>query len=202
MIEINKNHISPVAALLSRAFRKDPLFNYFFPDHNTRSVLSFYTFSFIAAHAHKKGMVVATSGSFEGAAIWLPSEKIERGIIDQVKFGALKMYLKQGKPTIDRQISASNYMKELHKNLLSTPHVYLSTIGIDSAYRGKGMSAYLMRPGLEWADRENIPCYLDTHNADNIRIYQNYGFKVACESVIPGTSVRHWAMIREIREIK
>ena len=107
------------------------------------------------------------------------------------------MCLKQGRDIINRQIKASDHMKSLHGKLLTVPHLYLSTIGIDEAHRGKGFASKLILPMLEKADTERLSCYLDTHNECNIGLYQRFGFHVARESVIPGSVVRHWAMIRD-----
>lgn len=97
---------------------------------------------------------------------------------------------------ISRQVDASVCMKSIHSEILSGRHIYLSTIGIDKEHRGKGLASVLMAPGLEMADREKLPCYLDTHNEQNIGLYRRYGFEVVHEGTIPGSDVRHWAMIR------
>lgn len=198
MITISKKDLATVARVLSRAFCNDPLFTYFFPEQGTRTELSFYTFMFIAAHALANGFIVGTSPDIEGAAIWLPSEKLERGLIDQIRFGALTTLIRQGKKTIDRQMSASLHMQSIHRHLLPSSHLYLSTIGIDEQWRGKGLASILMRPGLDMADKKKLPCYLDTHNERNIAVYEHYGFRVINESIIPDSTVRHWSMMRKM----
>lgn len=196
MKTIYHNDINNLAIVLSRSFFIDPLFQYFFPDEDTRQRLAFYTFRFIISHACKKGFVFETSSALEGVAVWLPSERINRNLIDQLKFGAISMLFKQGRDTINRQIKASEHMKYLHSKLITDPHFYLSTIGIDVANRGKGFASKLILPMLKKADTENMSCYLDTHNECNIGLYERFGFQIAHESVIPGSTVRHWAMIR------
>ncbi len=193
---IDQVNIDDAAEVLSRSFFLDPMFQFFFPDESTRQRLAYYTFRFIISHACRKGVVLETSPTLEGVAVWLPSLKLNRNMIDQLRFGAMRMYLKQGRSIINRQINASNHMKSLHRKLLAIPHLYLSTIGIDVAHRGKGFASRLILPMLEKADREGLSCYLDTHNECNIPLYQRFGFCVARESVLPGSSVRHWAMIR------
>lgn len=197
MKTINRHNINETAEVFSRSFHLDPLFQYFFPDEGTRQKLSFYTFRFIISHARKKGFVFTTSPSVEGAAVWLPSTSIERNLIDQVRFGAMTMVIKQGRDIINRQVCASEHMKALHGTILSVPHFYLSTIGIDESHRGEGLVSSLILPMLEKADRNGLPCYLDTHNECNVGLYERFGFRIAKESIIPGTGVRHWAMVRD-----
>lgn len=196
MKTINQNNISNAAEILSQSFFYDPLFQYFFPDEATRQRLAFYTFRFIVSHACKKGFAFQTSSASEGVAVWLPSAQINRNLIDQLRFGAMGMFLKQDKCSINRQIKASDHMKFLHCKLQTVPHLYLSTIGITDVHRGKGFASKLLRPMLKKADKASLSCYLDTHNECNIGYYQRFGFEVARESVIPGSAVRHWAMIR------
>jgi len=192
----NINHL---AHAVSQAFFDDPLFQYFFPDEATRLQLSFYTFKFIIAHALQKGFVSETSAALEGIFVVLPSDHIHRGVMDQIRFGALQMLLRQGGAALNRQKTASEYMKSLHAHYLSRPHLYWSTIAVAAGSRGQGFASALMRPMLAKADAAERPCYLDTHNEDNVRLYQHFGFRVVHDSMIPHSPVRHWAMIRDGR---
>lgn len=193
---VSKQELDKVAALYARGFYNDPLFVYFFPDDKTRESLSFHTFRFVVAHAFSHGFVNRTSASLEGAATWLPSEKLERGLLDQIRFGALKMVIKQGVGSIQRQLNASEYMQAVHKKHLSEPHLYLSLLTTDNAYRGKGYASKLFAPTLKRADQQRLPCYLDTHNEANVSLYKRFGFQVAEESKIPNSDVTHWGMVR------
>ena len=56
-----------------------------------------------------------------------------------------------------------------------------------------------VRVYLTGVSREGLPCYLDTHNPNNVSLYQRFGFEVVHEDEIPGTSVRHWAMLRQCK---
>jgi len=53
------------------------------------------------------------------------------------------------------------------------------------------------RPSLDRLDEQGLPGYLDTQNPNNVSLYQRFGFEVVHEDEIPGTSVRHWAMLRQ-----
>jgi hypothetical protein len=48
-------------------------------------------------------------------------------------------------------------------------------------------------------DEAGLPCYLETLEEQNIRLYEHFGFTVAEESAIPETSLTNWAMLREPR---
>ena len=196
---IDNNQIQQYADILAQAFMADPLFQYFFPEEQTRRQLSFYTFRFILRHAKAKGFIIETVLPSQGVAIWLPSSKINRHLLDQLRFGALEMLRRQGTAAIARQKSASEHMKQIHASHVSAPHLYLSTIGVLASQRSRGLASQMILPMLEKADHKSMVCYLDTHAETNIALYQRFGFEVVQESIIPHSNVRHWAMRRSVQ---
>ena len=49
---------------------------------------------------------------------------------------------------------------------------------------------------LDRCDREGVPCYLETHNEQNLGLYEHFGFEVKEKGVLPGSNRSHWAMLR------
>ena len=195
-MNVNDRHrIDATARVLSQAFYQDPLFCYFFPDDQRRLALSRHTFHFLACHAHHRGEICTTPGTVDGAAVWLPSRALHRSVLEMVRFGALPM-LRQGPAAVKRQLDAGDAMQKVHDALMQKPHAYLLLLGIDPQKQGQGLATRLLQPTLERLDREGQPAYLDTHNPDNVSLYRRFGFEVVHEAVMPGTEVRHWAMVR------
>ncbi|WP_421710924.1 GNAT family N-acetyltransferase [Alcanivorax sp.] len=187
--------IDAIARVLSLAFYRDPLFCYFFPDDSRRLAQSRHTFLFLARHAQHRGEICTPPGSVDGAALWLPSDALHRSVMDMLRFGALPM-LRQGPAAVKRQLDAGDAMQKVHDGLMSKPHAYLLLLGIDPQHQGRGLATRLLEPTLERLDREGLPAYLDTHNPDNVSLYRRFGFEVVHEAPMPGTKVRHWAMVR------
>jgi GNAT superfamily N-acetyltransferase len=69
-------------------------------------------------------------------------------------------------------------------------------LGVDPDYQGKGYASQLLRPMLARADKEGIPCYLETQLGKNVALYEHFGFRVAEQGIIPGSNVMSWAMVR------
>lgn len=61
-----------------------------------------------------------------------------------------------------------------------------------------GIATKLLSPILDYCKKENKVIYLETNKEENVGIYKRFGFEVAQEGVIPGTEVKHFAMINEI----
>jgi ribosomal protein S18 acetylase RimI-like enzyme len=53
----------------------------------------------------------------------------------------------------------------------------------------------LIQPVIAEADRENMPCYLETSTAAAVRFYQRHGFEVV--KTIDSSPGNIWAMKRE-----
>ena len=85
--------------------------------------------------------------------------------------------------------------RRLHEHYAIGPHWFLATIGVDPAHQGNGMGSALMAPVLARADEQRMPCYLETHTADNVRLYERHGFRVM-EHIENPTTVPLWAMLR------
>jgi len=92
-----------------------------------------------------------------------------------------------------------NYIDEVHGRLAPFKHWFLQAIGVDPQFQGRGCASKLLRPMLSRIDEENLPCYLETLETQNVRLYEHFGFKVIEESSVPGTSLTNWAMLRDTR---
>lgn len=197
-----EHDLERIATVLNRAFVKDPLLHHFFPDDASRLSLAQPTFRLVARQARAFGVsetVASAAGEVVGAALWLPSDHVDIGLLELLRFGGLPAVWHQGVSASWRQLVTNGKMLKLHHQLLPEPHWYLIFLGLLEEARGKGLATKLLEPMLTRADREGFSCYLDTHNGDNVPLYQRYGFRVAREWVLPGTNLRHWAMIRDPR---
>jgi ribosomal protein S18 acetylase RimI-like enzyme len=185
-----------LAAMLSRAFYDDPLFVYFFPDDTKREKLNHFTFRYMLNHAANKGQIVVTDDGLSGAAIWSPSGALHYSLLDLLRYGAVRGSLHQGPAAVLRQLKALDIMQAMHKSIITDPHYYLATIGVEPDKHGKGLGSALLRPTLAELDEQQLPVYLDTHNEDNVSLYRRFGFEIVHHGFLPGGSVMHWAMLR------
>ena len=185
-----------LASMLSRAFFHDPLFVYFFPDDKKRETLCWYTFRYMLTHGHNKGEVVVTDNGQDGAAIWSPSGTMRYGLLDLLRYGAIRGSLRQGPAALLRQLKALDIMQAMHKSIITEPHYYLAALGVEPNKHGQGLGSALLRPTLATLDSQGLPAYLDTHNENNVSLYRRFGFETVHHGYLPGGSVMHWAMLR------
>jgi predicted GNAT superfamily acetyltransferase len=58
-------------------------------------------------------------------------------------------------------------------------YYFIDLIAIDPLLKGSGAFRKLIQPVLDRAKDENIPVLLDTHDKNNVPIYEHFGFEVA-----------------------
>jgi ribosomal protein S18 acetylase RimI-like enzyme len=116
-----------------------------------------------------------------------------------IRAGSLPLVFRMGREAGNRMRYFGEHVESLHKKLVPRRHWYLQVIGVEPGEQGRGYGGRLMRPGLARADREGLPCYLETQNEQNLALYRHYGFEVIEEFVVPGTAFNNWIMLREPR---
>lgn len=62
---------------------------------------------------------------------------------------------------------------------------HLQMIGIHPDHQGAGAGARLLRDGLGSADNHDEPVYLETAEADDVTLYEHFGFMVIDGSPAP-----------------
>ena len=197
LVRLEKDRIKEAAEIFSRAFEEDPLLRWFFPESSSRKEMSFSYFKFRIKFGVLFGEVYATSQKLEGLAIWFPSKKMDMTYWRMIKSGGMKLLKELGVGTVQRMMSIGNFVSHLHHRQINFSHWYLTPMGVDPDYQGKGYASRLMRSMLRRLDDERLHCFLETQNENNIEIYKHYGFKIVGKTTIPKTNLEHWSMLRD-----
>jgi ribosomal protein S18 acetylase RimI-like enzyme len=197
LYRLDKSRVKPAAELVMRAFQDYPLSQYFYPDSSQRSKVNRYIASISLYLGVRFGTVYADSPNLKGVACWIPSDHFHFGtwdLLTSVPWSDLAgFWFSGGNPVM----SAGAYMDKIHECLAPFEHWYLSLLGVDPQFQGQGHASQLLRPVLAQADRQKIPCYLETNDEKDVLIYLHFGFKVVQEDILPHTPVKTWAMLRE-----
>ena len=199
LLRLDRPCIKLAAGMLTRAFWNYPISTYAYPDELVREKRLPYFFQYILYYCIKYGEVYATSPEIEGVAAWLASDNFPMTIRKLLRSIPLPLLFKLDRKSMQQMKSFSDYIDAVHKRLTPFQHWFLQTIGVDPAYQGKGYASKLLRPMLVRIDKESLPCYLETIDAQDVPLYEHFGFKVIDESTVPETSLTNWAMLREAR---
>jgi GNAT superfamily N-acetyltransferase len=200
LIRVAKENIKPAAATLAKAFQDYPMTVYFMPDETKRKKKQPGVFEDVLRAAIVQGEVYATSPEMEGVVIWQFVDKKGPVQKHQRTFRQLIDALFADKETRRRRKAFFDYSNQARARLMPDLFWYLQILGVDPAYQGKGFSSRLLKPMLARADREGLPCFLETQLEKNVALYRHFGFRVGEEGLIPGTNVYSWAMVRDAKK--
>ncbi|GGV02399.1 GNAT family N-acetyltransferase [Streptomyces spectabilis] len=78
------------------------------------------------------------------------------------------------------------------------PVWFLGTVGVDPDRQGAGLGRAVLRPGIEAAERDGVPAFLETSAETNLRFYERLGFEVTADLTLPGGGPRTWCMVRRV----
>jgi ribosomal protein S18 acetylase RimI-like enzyme len=178
-----------LAAMLARAFHDDPPLVWANPDERSRprKARAFFGARMRSLVGHDLSW---TTPDRAGAAIWAPPDAWRPPPREWLTAFA-SMTVRRA-PIV---IAGMAQVERLHPH---EPHLYLAVLGVEPTRQREGLGSRLIAPGLEMADREGVPAYLETAKRENVTFYERHGFRVMREITLPrGPLV--WLMWRDPR---
>ncbi len=198
---LQNDQIEAASRVAARAFYDDPLFVYCFPDLNERKIKAVTHCEYMILLGILSGEVFITSSNIEGVAVWhaydIKDQKIEKQSkeiirrLRRVKRENFSDRLFAEKFSIYAEINIS-----LHNEHVNFPHWYFIMLAVDPLQQGKGHGSMLIRAKLRELDKQNLPCYLDTQNENNVSLYEHFGFELVGEVKVPDSNVKFYGMLR------
>jgi len=198
-VRLNRSHSKHAAEVLVKAFWNHPPLQDYFPDEAEREKIAPYFFSLTVFNGIRYGEVHATSADLEGIAVWLPSDNYPITLWRLLRSVPPSEILGFGRYGGSRMRGLGQYIDAVHGRLAPFKHWFLQAIGVSPQFQGRGYSGRLLRRMLARIDEAGLPCYLETLEEQNVRLYEHFGFVVTEESAIPETNLTNWAMLREAR---
>ena len=176
------------AAAIAAGHADYPSFRHLFPDPRRRARALRAFFSATVRDAIPFGAVLAAwDGSRVAAtAVWLPPGRFPWSIRRKLV----------ATPTLSRVLVADprafrtfmRYGANIERAQPTEPHWYLEVLSVRPEHQRHGLGSRLVTPILERADRDQVPCDLDTADPANVAFYRRFGFEVVDPAleVIPG----------------
>jgi ribosomal protein S18 acetylase RimI-like enzyme len=198
VVSLSRTDIKKATCVFKRSFTNDPIMNYIYPVDKMSDKLSTTYFGFTVRYYWEYGAILKPK-NLEGISIWVPPRKLKIKISGVLKSRLYMIPVRLGREAFGRLNVIMEQSKKYHIKYAPGPHYYLMVLAVDPDHQSKGFGSALMRPVLQKADEEGLPCYLEASNERVIPLYQRHGFKVMEEIKIPdGPSL--WAMRRETKQ--
>ena len=197
LIRLTEGQAKAAGEILARAFHDYPQYDYLFTDAEEKIRKLPEINEFLVHYGIMYGEVYSTSINLEGVAVWLPYWKTEITRKKSSRCGGKELEISLGEEWYERYEVIARCEERCHKQYANFPHWYLYPIGVDPKYQGKSHASLLLRAKLAEADKQNIPCYLETNKEINMYIYKHFGFELMEEGIIPETDIPYWAMLRK-----
>lgn len=199
-IRLAASQKAQAAQMLARAFLPDPTYTAIFPSESERTQALQKLFGAVIGYSLVYGLV-HTMPKLEGAACWLlpGNDEITFWRMLRTGLGLQRAVISFSPQAREKVLATLAYLEEVHKREAPGPHWYLWLIGVEPDSQGQGIGSRLLEPVLAQADREGLPCYLETQTQENVDFYQKRGFEVVSDGVVPGHDIRAWAMLRKAR---
>ncbi len=186
---LSPEHNGQIAQTLARAFQSESGWSYVLPEAKQRAARLGPAFHLFLRDEHRKGAVFGTAG-FEAVTLWRGPGQAHDSLWDRVRL--IVPFIRVLGGAIGRGLEVADLIE---KHLPKEPCWYLHYAGCHPDFQGKGFGGSAIRAGLERADYEGLPAYLETADASNVELYRNFGFEVVHEWHIP-EGPQFWGMKR------
>jgi ribosomal protein S18 acetylase RimI-like enzyme len=210
IVLLEASQIQLASQMLGNAFHHDPLFQYFTYADDDRSdklrqrrrqIALQWLGKMILNYAYPYQTIYTTTEAMKGVAIWIPPHKYPLNELRLLMAGAYAIPFKLRLDRLLQFMPLFHTVEVLHKAVMSQPHWYLMMLGVDPAYQNQGVGGALLQPVLAEADKENIPCYLETSTAAAVRFYQRQGFEVLETINSCPENIWIWVMKRDPQQL-
>ncbi|WP_193198865.1 GNAT family N-acetyltransferase [Nostoc sp. MG11] len=170
--------IQQVANILTESFLDDPSFSFVFGENSYQvSALNAF-FEIFVTDAMQRGEIMIAPDE-QGACIWYPAE--------------VEIFNEQFEDTVGKIIYAiseiagkesgkrfEQLIEKVGQNEPTQKHCEVFFIGLKPSARRKGIGKSLLKPVLDYADTNQVGCYLVSSNPRNISFYERHGFQKYC----------------------
>jgi GNAT superfamily N-acetyltransferase len=197
LIRIEKQHTARAVKILIDSFGDTSFFQHVFPNERTRHLVLPVIFEAMAGRYIAHGWAFTASPNMESIMLFRSLNK-QLNLFDMLKMlRIIKVLLyvplyKTWKRAQDFQPiwQKSNEFFKKNKKMIR-----LDMIAVDPHSQGRGHMSRIMRPLLEYTERVNSFCFLETENSDNVPIYKHFGFRLIHAGEIKNTAVHYFFMV-------
>ena len=197
IVVLDKRTKKRAAAVVAAAFFDYPMMQHYFPDAGKRRRVLLWYMGKTLECAMRYGEVLVTE-ECAGVMFVLPPGHVRLTDMEYIKCGFLLAPFMMGFGNYKKSNKCEKFVADTHARLMNgRDHYYLWGLVADPAAQRTGVGKALLQTLTDKADAESMPVFLETHEQRNVSYYNQFGFELVCETVIPEQGLDLWCMIRE-----
>ncbi|MFX1464650.1 MAG: GNAT family N-acetyltransferase [Promethearchaeota archaeon] len=198
LYKLQKTDIKKAGEILADAFKEDPIWKKFIRVNNIEAQKIQYLFGIPILFGLKYGKAYASSSNLEAIAAWFPDSTPDITIWRAIRSGVFKYGLKLGlKITIKMAKTFRPIEKDRKEHMKNTSYIYITILGVKQEYQKQGFGGKILQAIFEESDMTRTPILPETSTSQNVEMYENYGFKVLKEIILPELDLPMWEMKRD-----
>jgi GNAT superfamily N-acetyltransferase len=194
--EVPRDRIDDAADATADAFigARCPIGMFMFRNEPDRLILKRRFYRAIVTSCSLESVIQATSPDLEAVSIWFPPGMDHSGDVDQDPFSPEDF---TDPCTMGRIQAVNDVIDALTGHLGEEPQWYLHLVAVRPHFINRGCASLLVRPMLDRAAGEGLPCTLITQTIENVHKYEHWGFNVVKEMPVPGSREKFCSMRKE-----
>ena len=198
---LQNDQIEAASRVVFYALQNDPLSFYYYPHPIERKNKTLPRCEYTILLGILTGEVYTIPSNIKGVAIWNTYGIKDQTTGEQSKEIIRKLRKVKRKMFSDRRFSKKyritlEICNSLHNEHANFPHWNLTMLTVDPLRQGEGYASILIRSKLREIDKQNLPCYLQTQNENNMSLFEHFGFKLVGEKKFPNSNVYSYGMLR------
>ena len=197
VVPLDRSDSVRAGEVMGRAFYHTDQWASLLPDPNVRQKKLEQMCAGTVKLTYAAGGLVETTTGFEAVAMWLPPGK-SIGLWPVVKsgFASARFVVTPPFPNLRRLTATMRQFDDIHHEQMPDPHWYLLALGVDPESQRSGYGTALVSKGIERANRDNRPIYVETETEANASFYERLGFETLDEITIEAIGMPFSLMIR------
>ena len=196
LYRLRKKDVPQAAAVLTDAFRHDPVWREVLAESTTDQKQGL--FEVPIKYCLSYGEVYATSENLEGVITWVPGDLADMPIWRLIRSGAIWSGLKVAVQLSPKLGPVFKPLQDDRKeNMKGSPFIYLPVLGVASEFQGQGFGGKLLSTLIAESERVRVPVYLETESEGNVRWYERFGFETVKQINLPVINLPMWEMARK-----